>query len=103
MRLVPPTRMKHDLRRRVPERLPIRLEIDKLRMPATKIAKRDVARSARKSRMLWFGDDQSVLLADAGLVGEPDLYGGGLDALLAPEYGPTRLRPSSRGPSERGQ
>jgi hypothetical protein len=26
-----------------------------------------------------------VLLADAGLVGEPDLYGGGLDALLAPD------------------
>jgi hypothetical protein len=24
-------------------------------------------------------------LADAGLVGEPDLYGGGLDALLAPD------------------
>ena len=26
-----------------------------------------------------------VLLADARLVGEPDLYGGGLDALLAPD------------------
>ena len=26
-----------------------------------------------------------VLLADAGLVGEPDLYGGGLNALLAPD------------------
>jgi hypothetical protein len=24
-------------------------------------------------------------LADTGLVGEPDLYGGGLDALLAPD------------------
>src|SRR4029077_7876213 len=29
-----------------------------------------------------------VLLADAGLVGEPDLYGGGLGAGLAPRLGP---------------
>jgi hypothetical protein len=27
----------------------------------------------------------AILLADAGLGGEPDLYGGGLDALLAPD------------------
>jgi hypothetical protein len=33
---------RHDLSRGVPERLPIRLEIDKLRAPATKIAKRDL-------------------------------------------------------------
>ena len=33
---------RHNLRRRVPERLPIRLEIDKFRMPTTKVAKRDL-------------------------------------------------------------
>jgi hypothetical protein len=33
---------RHDLTRRVPERLPIRLEIDKLRIPATKVAERDL-------------------------------------------------------------
>ena len=33
---------RHDLRRSVLKRLPVRLEISKLRMPATKIAQRDV-------------------------------------------------------------
>ena len=39
----------------------------------------------RRARTAWASGGWLVLLADAGLVGELDLYGGGLDALLAPD------------------
>jgi len=44
-----------------------------------------VRRRARTRAALGPTAGDLVLLADAGLVGEPDLYGGGLDALLAPD------------------
>src|SRR5580693_7148174 len=44
-----------------------------------------VRRRARTRAALGPAAGDLVLLADAGLVGEPDLYGGGLDALLAPD------------------
>ena len=40
---------------------------------------------ARTRAALGAAPGDLVLLADARLVGEPDLYGGGLDALLAPD------------------
>ena len=44
-----------------------------------------VRRRARTRAALGPTAGDLVLLADAGLVGEPDLYGGGLDALLLPD------------------
>jgi hypothetical protein len=44
-----------------------------------------IRRRARTGAALGPTAGDLVLLADAGLVGEPDLYGGGLDALLAPD------------------
>jgi hypothetical protein len=44
-----------------------------------------VRRRARTRAALGPTAGDLVLLADAGLGGEPDLYGGGLDALLAPD------------------
>ena len=41
--------------------------------------------SARTRAALGPAAGDLVLLADARLVGEPDLYGGGIDALLAPD------------------
>ena len=44
-----------------------------------------IARGAGARAALGPTSRDLVLLADARLVGEPDLYGGGLDALLAPD------------------
>ena len=44
-----------------------------------------IARGAGARAALGPSPRDLVLLADARLVGEPDLYGGGLDALLAPD------------------
>ena len=44
-----------------------------------------IARGAGARAALGRSPRDLVLLADASLVGEPDLYGGGLDALLAPD------------------